>query len=662
MPVTPDLIARGLGALPSQLGRIAAPAFRVYIRDSGFRRVAELTDWTSFTCIPKFNGIGTWTLETSSDSLEATLLEKTGGIIVTREIEGIESVIFSGFVWTEWGYTATTFRASGYSDEALLWEPARPTPGQASPPFPDDYDVRTGVASTVMIDLVSRNIGPLAPTGPKVDFLFMADDPLLGTTITARGNLQPLITMLAELALTPYAGGLGFKLQQDDYYANVVSFSVYAPEDKSADAKFSIELGTAADYEDIASAPDANHVYVMGGDGFGANRTIIEETDTDSITEWGRRISTVVDMRGTTDTGELNQRAAEEIAKVSTLRRTAITPFDVPSLQYGLDYDLGTLVTVVTHGGEVVDLIREVEVNLDPQRGAVITPIVGTGDDTDDGRTATIIRTIQNRVGNIERNWNVPDDSIIRAMLVDVLKPPIGKIEWLAGSSVPTGYLAANGQSVLRSAYPDLYLAIGTTWGSADGSHFNVPDLRDRFAVGSGSSYALGAIGGSATASGLAHTHPGSHSHTVNSHSHTGAPHTHPGSHSHGLADHYHVVHLDHDHPSFDSGQRNNDSVGAFGFNEPASSGGTEDHHHNVNVPAYSADESSGGGKKVSDGTTLSSTDSDSSAPSASFSGDTGTASPSTDSDSNAPAASYSGSTSIVPPYAGLFAVIYAGV
>lgn len=426
MPVQPDLIARGLGALPSEVGLGSASArYRVYIRDADYQRVAELTEWISFSCVAWFNDVGTWQLECSSQTIEAELLTKDAGVIVTRELEGVEKTVFSGFVWTEWGYTETTFRAAGYSDEALLWTPARPDPELAGPPFASDYDVRTGVASSVMLALVNHNIGPiLAPAPWAIPALRFIDDPLLGSTITARANLQPLITLLAELALTPYAGGLGFYLRQSDVVTNRVEFGVYAPPDRSADAKFSVELGTVAQYEDIASAPEANHVYVMGGDGFGANRTVIAEQDDDSISEWGRVISTVVDMRGTTDTGELNQRAAEAIAGVATMRRTAITPFDVPSLQYGRDYDLGTLVTVVTRSGERTELIRQVEINLDPERGATITPIVGQGDGTDDERTATIVRSIQGRVSNIERNWNVPDESITNAMLTTASVEP----------------------------------------------------------------------------------------------------------------------------------------------------------------------------------------------------------------------------------------------
>lgn len=51
-------------------------------------------------------------------------------------------------------------------------------------------------------------------------------------------------------------------------------------------------------------------------------------------------------------------------------------------------------------------------------------------------------------------------------------------------AACPAGTVAADGTSYLRTTYPDLFTAIGTTHGSADGTHFNVPDYRGRFIRG----------------------------------------------------------------------------------------------------------------------------------------------------------------------------------
>ena len=62
-----------------------------------------------------------------------------------------------------------------------------------------------------------------------------------------------------------------------------------------------------------------------------------------------------------------------------------------------------------------------------------------------------------------------------------------GEIRALAFNTVPTGWLECRGQSVSRVTYRALYDAIGTTWGSGDGSTtFTLPDLRRRTLIGKG--------------------------------------------------------------------------------------------------------------------------------------------------------------------------------
>lgn len=106
---------------------------------------------------------------------------------------------------------------------------------------------------------------------------------------------------------------------------------------------------------------------------------------------------------------------------------------------------------------------------------------------------------------------------------------PVGTIIDHGGGSVPTGYLACNGQAVSRTTYAALFTQIGETWGVGDGSTtFNVPDLRGRVARGtaaSGTGDAVGETFGSDTHThtGPSHTHAeGSHNHDILAHGHTG--------------------------------------------------------------------------------------------------------------------------------------------
>jgi len=91
-----------------------------------------------------------------------------------------------------------------------------------------------------------------------------------------------------------------------------------------------------------------------------------------------------------------------------------------------------------------------------------------------------------------------------------------GIVSLFAGSTPPDGWLMCDGSSLATADYPDLFAAIGYTYGGS-GSSFNLPDLRDRFPVGAGSAYSLGSTGGSNNVT-LSTSEMPSHDHSVHGH------------------------------------------------------------------------------------------------------------------------------------------------
>lgn len=70
---------------------------------------------------------------------------------------------------------------------------------------------------------------------------------------------------------------------------------------------------------------------------------------------------------------------------------------------------------------------------------------------------------------------------------------PPGTIIHYAGRTVPSGWLICNGANVSRTDYAALFAAIGTTYGSGNGSTtFRLPDLNNRFLEGTTSTYSVG--------------------------------------------------------------------------------------------------------------------------------------------------------------------------
>ena len=78
-------------------------------------------------------------------------------------------------------------------------------------------------------------------------------------------------------------------------------------------------------------------------------------------------------------------------------------------------------------------------------------------------------------------------------------------------AGAPAGWLKADGSAVSRTDYANLFSAIGTTFGTGDGSTtFNLPDLRGEFIRGYDNARGIDSgrtIGSSQSSQNLSHSH-----------------------------------------------------------------------------------------------------------------------------------------------------------
>jgi microcystin-dependent protein len=89
------------------------------------------------------------------------------------------------------------------------------------------------------------------------------------------------------------------------------------------------------------------------------------------------------------------------------------------------------------------------------------------------------------------------------------VQSPSGSVTMFAGASVPSGWLLCNGQAVSRTTYAGLFSAIGTTYGSGDGSTtFNVPNLEGRLPR-------MEAANRGVTGGAITHSHTAAHDHAL---------------------------------------------------------------------------------------------------------------------------------------------------
>lgn len=106
---------------------------------------------------------------------------------------------------------------------------------------------------------------------------------------------------------------------------------------------------------------------------------------------------------------------------------------------------------------------------------------------------------------------------------------PVGSIVMWATGTIPANWLKLDGSTYSSATYPALFDVLGST---------TLPDMRDRFPIGTSAGKAVTTTGGAASVTMTAaqmpsHSHTMSHTHDI-SHTHTMA-HTHTMTHDHAI-------------------------------------------------------------------------------------------------------------------------------
>jgi microcystin-dependent protein len=122
------------------------------------------------------------------------------------------------------------------------------------------------------------------------------------------------------------------------------------------------------------------------------------------------------------------------------------------------------------------------------------------------------------------KQWSAGDE--VLAADINPAVVPTGAILAWGAAAAPAGWILCDGASLLRAGtYADLFAVIGTTYGTADGSHFNVPNMKGKVIVGFNSAEtefdALGETGGEKTHQ-LSVAEMPAHTHNIETNSGTG--------------------------------------------------------------------------------------------------------------------------------------------
>ncbi|MBP5918674.1 hypothetical protein F3K34_43610 [Streptomyces sp. LBUM 1486] len=382
-------------------------ALRVYVRNSTLARLGQVDDYTSLTLVPRYNAIGTFSMEVSADSSKAPLLVEGNGLII-RTSDG--DTVMSGPIRTvDWARSSSDagsgrLTVSGLDDTGLLaqytcWPKPTALIGAQTDPV---YKISAVAAETAMRTLVNLNAGPGALASRKNLLLTLAPDGGNGPTITREVNqFDNLLTVLQDIA---GAAGLGFRVVQ---VADDLEFQVYEPVDASGTARFSFRLGNLTDASYSTTPPTCTRAIVVAG-GQTSPRVCAVYDRTDPLFP-GLVLEQFVDQTSVDSasvdlTAQMDQAAEEALTNGAGQGSLSISPIDIPKLAYGRDYNVGDTVSADIRGSWYTDVVREVTLSCTAADGAKVTATVG-GDSTGTGPVARIyalIAQVKKDVGRLK--------------------------------------------------------------------------------------------------------------------------------------------------------------------------------------------------------------------------------------------------------------------
>ncbi|MEU0098267.1 siphovirus ReqiPepy6 Gp37-like family protein [Streptomyces sp. NPDC006267] len=362
---------------------MTSTALRVYVRNPTLERIGQIDDYTSLTVIPRYNAIGSFVLEISADSGKTNLLAEGNGLII-RTADG--TLVDSGPIRTvDWSRStgdsgAGKLTVAGLSDTEIL---ARYTCW----PAPDSdigsqadavYKVSAVVAETAMRTLVNVNAGPGALAARKNALLTLAADGTRGPTITRQLNqFDSLLTILQDIA---NAAGLGFRVVQA---GGALQLQVYEPTDRSGTARFAFDFGNLTDANYSTTPPTCTRAVVVAG-GQTSPRVCATYDRADPLFP-GLTVEQFVDLTGVDTaaadlTAQMDQAAEEALTSGAGRGTLAISPIDIPNLQYGRDYQVGDTVSAKVRDSWLIDVVREVTLSCTASGGTTVKAAVGSSD------------------------------------------------------------------------------------------------------------------------------------------------------------------------------------------------------------------------------------------------------------------------------------------
>lgn len=313
---------------------------------------------------------------------------RADGARVVIDYEGMAIPLMSGPVVSK-SATGTTGKATMKfvieDDLRILWRlkgwqvPGASIAGQGAA----EYRTYTGNAETIVKTMLSENVARIPSEAAKVSFALNQNRGAIvpgGVKIRMHAPAERLLPAIeqAGIGVRCYQSGAGLVV---DVYE-----SVEYPKELSEEA------GTITDWSWTSTGPTATRV-VGGGQGEGVERLFRAATNLALEEQYGDVIEAFADARNGETVAEVDQSNLEVLTEGNPKNGFSVQLSETPYFRYGTVV-VGMVVKLRAGDFIETDILRNVTFMWTRQDGLVITPAVGEGEPSSDGRMAKAVKSL----------------------------------------------------------------------------------------------------------------------------------------------------------------------------------------------------------------------------------------------------------------------------
>lgn len=396
-----------LGASVEQFYIILAPRFipATTIRDApvysldlctGFRKVGEGEAY-QFDAVVRHLAKGQWKLTAPLSGVSCPDVDAVDSVIVWDQTEPAR-IVFAGIVRRVPGVDGARVRVLTESDDSIEWTGVdlygvlaqRQVWPTTQWPFDQDYDVRSGVGSTVAAEYIAANMGSTAHVDRRVPNLTIVDASV-GSSSTWSGRFQPLDEFVGRICRE---SGIGCTASMPSI--GVIQYTLRALLDRSASLVIS-DQGDLESLSRLVTPAEATHVIGAGQGELSARAFATASTGATGL----ERVEQVYENTNISTPEGLvtatNTELALAAADVSV--DGAIAESAAQQIRYLDDYHLGDWLGVEVDGVRYSSQVEAVTFTLSPER-EVVRPVLGR---SSTNRLSAVLRDVAGISSRLDR-------------------------------------------------------------------------------------------------------------------------------------------------------------------------------------------------------------------------------------------------------------------